>query len=396
MSLAGGRELVAIPGPSVIPDRVLNAMHRAMPDIYGDDLLAVSDEIYAELPRVALASPDTKVFVAISNGHGAWEMAISNTLSRGDTVLVLESGRFAVTWGEMAAFNGVKTEVLHAPDRCPVDAAAVEARLRADLNREIKAIFMVCADTASSVVNDVPAVRRALDAADHPALLMVDCIASMGAEEFRMADWGVDLALAASQKALMVPPGLGFVWAGPRALAAHATADMRTGYFDWTARMLEGAHYLRYCGTMPVAHLYGLREALAMIREEGLEHVWARHAALAGAVRAAVSAWATPDGFELNVLDPRGRSNAVTTILTGSIDAVRLSEICRSGAGLTLGTGIGDFVGRAFRIGHMGHVNPPMILGALGTIEAALAAMDAPIGSSGVAAAAAHLGPLLR
>ncbi len=396
MSLAGGRELVAIPGPSVIPDRVLAAMHRAMPDIYGDDLLEVSDEIYAALPRVAGMPADGRVFVTISNGHGAWEMAISNTLSRGDEVLVLESGRFAVTWGEMAAFSGVKTEVLHAPDRCPVDPAAVQSRLQADVTHQIKAIFMVYTDTASSVMNDIVAVRRAVDAAGHPALLMVDCIASMGSEKFLMAEWGVDLALAASQKALMVPPGLGFVWAGPRALAAHATADLRTGYFDWSARTLAGAHYLRYCGTMPVSHLYGLREALIMISEEGLENVWARHAVLAGAVRAAVGAWATPGGIELNVLDPAGRSNAVTTILTGSIDATRLSDICRVQAGLTLGAGIGDFMGKAFRIGHMGHVNPPMILGALGTVEAALLTMGAPLGGSGVAAAAAHIGAHLR
>jgi len=395
MSLAGGREHVAIPGPSVIPDRVLAAMHRSMPDIYGDELLAVSDEIYVELPRIA-GMHDGRVFVTISNGHGAWEMAISNTLSRGDKVLVLESGRFAVTWGEMAAFSGVKTEVLHAPERRPVDPLAVEARLRADITREIKAIFVVYTDTASSVMNDIPAIRRAIDAAVHPALLMVDCIASMGAERYEMDAWGVDLTLAASQKALMVPPGLGFVWAGPRALAAHRHADLRTGYFDWTARTLDGPHYLRYGGTMPVAHLYGLREALTMIRTEGLANVWARHAALADAVRVAVEAWATPGGIELNVVDPSARSNAVTTVLTGSIDATRLSEMCVAQAGLTLGTGIGDLAGRAFRIGHMGHINPPMILGALGTIEAALIAMEAPIGSSGIAAATRSIARALR
>ena len=390
VSLSGGRDVVAIPGPSIIPDRVLAAMHRAMPNIYEGDLIAVSDGVLAELPGVART--DGRVFVAVSNGHGAWEMALSNTLSRGDKVLVLESGRFAVAWGDMAAFSGVKPEVLFAPDRRPVDPDAVEARLREDTDRELKAILVVQVDTSSSVLNDIAAIRRAIDAADHPALLMVDAIASLGCHRFEMDAWGVDVTVGASQKGLMVPPGLGFVWAGPRALEAHRHAGLRTGYWDWTARSESGAHYLRYCGTPPVGHLYGLREALAIIREEGLDAIWERHAVLADAVRAAVEAWATAGGLELNVVDPASRSNAVTTILTNSIDAEALRGVCQAQAGLTLGVALGEFQGRAFRIGHMGHLNPPSVLGTLGTIEAGLAAIGAPTGGSGVAAAAASIG----
>jgi alanine-glyoxylate transaminase / serine-glyoxylate transaminase / serine-pyruvate transaminase len=389
VSLSGGRDVVAIPGPSIIPDRVLSAMHRAMPNIYEGDLIDVSNAVFEELP--AIARTEGRVFVTVSNGHGAWEMAISNTLSRGDKVLVLESGRFAVAWGDMAALSGVKPEVLFAPDRRPVDPVAVEARLREDTGRELKAVLVVQVDTGSSVLNDVAAIRRAMDAADHPALLMVDCIASLGCHRFEMDAWGVDVTVAASQKGLMVPPGLGFVWAGRRALAAHQHAGLRTGYWDWTARSQAGAHYLRYCGTPPVGHLYGLREALAMIGEEGLESIWERHAVLAAAVRAAVDTWSTPGGLELNILDPSGRSNAVTTVLTNDIDPDALRALCEDGAGLTLGVALGEFQGRAFRVGHMGHLNPPAILGTLGTVEAALSALGAPTGGSGVAAAAASI-----
>jgi alanine-glyoxylate transaminase/serine-glyoxylate transaminase/serine-pyruvate transaminase len=331
------------------------------------------------------------VFVSVSNGHGAWEMAITNTLSRGEKVLVLESGRFAVSWGELAGMVGVEMEVLAGPDRGPVDPRAVEARLRADTGHEFAAVLVAQTDTATAVVNDIEAIRAAIDAADHPALFAVDCIASMGCERFEMDAWGVDIAVAGSQKGLMVPPGLGFVWANDKALAAHHNADLRTGYWDWTARSDLDTHYLRYCGTPPVTHLYGLRESLDMLFEEGMEAVWQRHEVLAGAVRAAVEAWSTPGGLELNITEPRARSNAVTTIRTGSIDADEIREVCEERAGLTLGVGIGGLDENAFRIGHMGHLNPPMILGTLGTIEAALIAIDAPMGSSGVAAAASHI-----
>jgi alanine-glyoxylate transaminase/serine-glyoxylate transaminase/serine-pyruvate transaminase len=248
---------------------------------------------------------------------------------------------------------------------------------------------MVQTDTASSARNDVAAVRRALDAADHPALLMVDCIASLGCEPYEMDAWGVDVTLAASQKGLMTPPGLGFVWAGPRALAAHRTADMRTRYWDWTFRLQEGPQYLRFCGTAPISHIFGFREALRMIDEEGLEARWRRHAALASAVRAAVDTWSAPDGLSLFVRDPAHRGDSVTTIATGTVDSGRLSDLARDGGGVTLGVGLQHLAGRAFRIAHMGHVSAASILGVLGVVEAALMAMEAPISGSGVAAAAA-------
>ena len=390
MSLRFGRPLVAIPGPSVVPDRVLAAMHRPMPNIYEGALVELSDSILGEMPGIArTAGP---AFIAIANGHGAWEMALTNCLSRGDRVLVLESGRFAVSWGEMASVLGLEVETLNAPPRRAVDPAAVEERLRADRAHRIKAILVVQIDTASSVWNDIAAIRRAIDAAGHPALYMVDCIASLGCVPYEMDDWGVDVTVGGSQKGLMVPPGLGFTWAGERALMAHEKADLRTAYWDWSKRMGGGPHYWRYCGTPPVTHLYGLREALDMLAEEGMENVWARHRVFGEAVRAAVAAWASEGGIEFNVAEPGERSDSVTTVLTGGIDSQRLRAIAEGEAGLTLGIGLGDWEARAFRIGHMGHMNPPMVLGALGTIEAALAAMGAPVGGSGVAAAAARVG----
>jgi alanine-glyoxylate transaminase / serine-glyoxylate transaminase / serine-pyruvate transaminase len=395
-SLAGGRAHVAIPGPSVIPDRVLAAMARPMPDIYSGELVQASDDVFDRLPGIARTTT-ARPFVTISNGHGTWEMAISNTLSKGDKVLVAQSGYFSMVWGRMAEFNGIDVEILPEPsDRAAADPAALEARLRLDIDRTIKAVFISHVDTATSVLNDIAAMRRVIDAADHPALLMVDCIASMGCDRFEMDAWGVDLALAASQKGLMTPPGMGFVWAGPRALAAHATAGLRTGYWDWTARAQDGPHYLRYCGTPPVSHLFALREALTMIGDETIEGVWHRHQVLADAVRAAVEAWSTADGLSLNIVNAADRSNAVTTVLAGSIDSERLRETCRAQAGLTLGVGIGALDGRAFRFGHMGYINAPMTLGMIGTAEAALVSMNAPLGGSGVAAAAAVVGEAMR
>lgn len=389
MSLNHGIPSLAIPGPSVMPPRVLAAMSNQMPNIYEGGLVDISNDILARLPAIARTTGHP--FMVISNGHGAWLMAIANTLSRGDKILVLESGRFAIGWGEMGVMSGVEMEILPGTMTDPIDPTALEARLAADTDHEIQAILCVQTDTATSVRNDIGALRSAIDAAGHPALFMVDCIASMGCEPFEMDEWGVDVTVAASQKGMMVPPGLGFCWANDKALGRYEHADLHNTYVDWKARLEADAHYELYAGTPPISHLYALKEALDIIDEEGgIEAVWDRHAILAGAVRAAVEAWAHPDGFSFNITDPASRSNAVTTILTGSIDADHLRDVCEREAGLTLGLGIGG-LGNAFRIGHMGHLNPPALLGTLATIEAALVAMSAPMGGSGVAAAAAEI-----
>lgn len=391
-SLKYGRQMAAIPGPSIMPERVLAAFAQPMPDLYEGPLVEEQAWVREQLPGIAMT--EGECFIVIGNGHAAWQMATSNTLAAGDKVLVAEAGRFATVWGTYTAVSGIEVEVLPGTDHDAVDPAALEARLAEDTGHEITAVLVAHVDTASSVRNDIPALRKAMDAAAHPALLMVDCIASMGCEEFRMDEWGVDIALAGCQKGLMVPPGISFVWAGERALAAHDRADQRVGYFDWDARLDRSNMYSYYAGTPPIAHIRGLREALLLIEEEGgIEAVWRRHEILASGVKAAVNAWATPGGLDFCIGEPEHRSNCVTTVLTGSVDAPALRTRCEEQAGLILGLGIAGIPG--FRLAHMGHLNPPMILGAIGTIEAMLHAMDAPMGGSGVAAAAAALGPFL-
>ncbi len=385
MSLAHGREFLAIPGPSVAPDAVLQAMNRPAVNIYEGELEEITDSLLRDLKPVARTQ--ARPFIYIANGHGAWEAALSNTLSRANRVLVLESGRFAVGWGEMAAQLGVSVEVLRAEPRRAVDPNAVEARLRADTAHEIAAILVVQVDTASSVSNDIPAIRAAIDAAGHPALFMVDVIASQGCMAYEMDGWGVDVTVGGAQKGLMTPPGLAFCWANDKAMQAHARADLRTQYWDWSMR-LEAPHYRKYCGTPPVHLLFALRKALDLLAAEGLEAAWARHAVLARAVRAAVDVWASDGPLEFNVVEPSERADSVTAILTGGADAEALRAFCHRELGVVLGLGLGEFAGRSFRIGHMGWLNPPMVLGALGATEIALEACGVAHGAGALEAAA--------
>ena len=394
MTLKNGREFLAIPGPTTVPDEVLAAMHRPAIDVYGEELIDVTTTCLAGLARVFRT--EGAVYVYPANGHGGWEAALTNCFSRGDRVLVLSSGMFAPAWGEMAEVLGVEVETLSAPPRRAIDAPALFERLRADREGRLKAVLAVQVDTAAGVVNDVPAIVRAVKAADHPALVMIDVIASLGCMPFEMDAWGVDVAVAGSQKGLMTPPGLAFIAASERARAAHRHADLVTHYWDWTAR--EGPdHYQKYCGTAPEHMMFGLRRALEMLLEEGLENVFRRHALLADATRAAVARWAEGGAIEFNVTEPSERADSLTTLRFNGHDPRALTAFCREQCGVVLGYGIGQgMAGRAIRIAHMGHVNAPMILGTLGVVETGLAALGIPCGSrSGVAAAAAHLAQAL-
>jgi alanine-glyoxylate transaminase/serine-glyoxylate transaminase/serine-pyruvate transaminase len=386
--LARGREFLSIPGPTNVPEVVLQAMHRPAVDIYADDLLETTGQCLQDLKAVFRTDGSTYMYIA--NGHGAWEAALTNTLSRGDRVLVLESGRFAKGWGEQGDMLGLRVEALAGDWRRAVDPAAVEARLKADTTHDIKAILVVQIDTASGVVNDIPAIRSAIDAARHPALFMVDGIASIGCMHFEMDQWGVDVAITCSQKGLMMTPGLSFVAAGPKANAAHRAADLRTAYWDWTARDLP-ENYRKFCGTPPEHMLFGLRTALGLLFEEGLENAWARHIGLAAAVQAAVEVWAKDGALAFNIVNQAERSAAVTTILTPGFDPRQLRDFARENLGVILGSGIGELTGRAFRIAHMGYTNAPMVLGTLGATEVALRALGLSHGEGGVQAAAAAL-----
>jgi alanine-glyoxylate transaminase/serine-glyoxylate transaminase/serine-pyruvate transaminase len=390
MAVRAGREFLAIPGPTNMPDEVLRAMHRPALDIYSDQMLQLTESLLRDLSRVFATRGQS--YIHIANGHGAWEAVISNVLSRGDKILVLESGRFAVGWGNTAAAMGVDVEVLRGDWRRAVRPDEVEARLRQDKEHKIKAIMVVQVDTASSVVNDIEAIGKAIKAAGHPALYMVDTVASLGCMPFQMDEWGIDVAMSGSQKGLMTPPGLGFVAANDRAREVHKKAGLRTPYWDWTER--EGdEHYRKYAGTAPVHLLFALRQAIDMLLEEKLENAFLRHRLLAEAVRRAVSVWAEGQVLGFNVTEAAERSNTVTTVMMSNGHyPVALQRYCKEKCGVVLGTGIGELQGQAFRIAHMGHVNAPMILGTLGVIEVGLQALNIPHGKGGTEAAINWLG----
>ncbi|ADZ72689.1 pyridoxal-phosphate-dependent aminotransferase family protein [Polymorphum gilvum] len=388
MTLRNGKEFLMIPGPTNVPDEVLRAMHRPAVDIYEGPLVRTTDECLDGLRRLFRTAGRPYIYAA--NGHGAWDAALTNTLSRGDTVLVLESGRFAVGWGEAATLAGLDVEVLPGDWRRPVDPAAVERRLKADAAGAIKAILVVQVDTASGALNDIAAIRAAIDAAGHGALLMVDTIASLGCVPFEMDAWGVDLALTGSQKGLMTPPGLSFVAAGERALAAHRTADLRISYMDWTFR--DGPeHYQKYCGTPPEHLLFGFRKAIELIDAEGLANVWRRHALLAEATRRAVAVWAQAGALDFNIVEPSARADSVTVIRFDGADPAPLRAFAREVCGVTVGGTIGALSGQGIRIGHMGHVNAVMLLGTLSALELGLKTLGIPYGAGGVQAAIDHL-----
>ena len=388
MTVANGREFLSIPGPTNVPDAVLAAMQRPAIDIYSGDMLEITRSLHADLSKVFRT--DSRVYIYAANGHGGWEAALSNVLSRGETVLVLESGLFAVGWGDMAKIMGVKVDVLKGDLRRAVSPEAVTQRLEADTDHEIKAILVVQIDTASGVVNDIPAIRRAIDAARHPALLMVDAVASLGCMPFEMDAWGVDVAMSGSQKGLMTPPGLAFVAGNERAHAAHQKADLRTRYWDWTFRDGE-AHYQKYGGTPPEHLLFGLRKALDLLLAEGLDHAARRHALLAEATRQAVDRWAEARALAINATRTAERASSITCVLTPDRNPQPLLDYCRNRCGVVLGVGIGPLSGRAFRIAHMGHVNAPMVIGTLGAVEMGLTALGIPHGAGGVQRAVDYL-----
>jgi alanine-glyoxylate transaminase / serine-glyoxylate transaminase / serine-pyruvate transaminase len=389
MSVRNGRQFMSIPGPTTVPDEVLSAMHRPPIDIRKGELVEITDGLYRDLRKICKTEGLPNIFIA--NGHGAWEAALSNVLCRDDKVLVLESGSFATGWGQGGATIGLDVETLPGSYQKAVDPAAVEARLKEDTSRDIKAILVVQVDTASSVVNDIPAIRKAIDNAKHDALFMVDTIASLGTMPYEMDKWGVDVTVAACQKGLMMSPGLSFTISNDKAKEKHKTANLRTAYWDWTAR--DGAeHYHKYAGTPPVHLLFGLQKAFELLNEEGLDNVILRHRLLAGATRAAVSKWCEGGVLSFNISEPSQRSNSVTTVLVNNETTINnILDYCNEKCGVIVGVGIAGLSGKALRIAHMGHVNAPMMLGTLGAIEMSLRALKIPHGSGGVQAAIDYL-----
>lgn len=390
MTLSHGRPYLAIPGPSVMPDRVLNAMHQPAPNIYEGALVETVKGLIPDLNAVAKSSGKVAIYVA--NGHGAWEAAVANVIRPGEKVLVLSTGRFGAGWAMIFTRLGAQVEIVDFGTCDPVDLARAEAALKADTAQEYKAVIVTHVDTSSSVKNDVAGVRAVLDALGHPALLMVDCIASLAVDRFEMDAWGVDVMVAASQKGLMTPPGLSFVFVNEKAEAAHV--ETASWYWDWKPRLEPEIFYQFFGGTAPTHHLLGLRAALDMIVEEGgVEAVWARHETLAHAAWAAFDAWGQGGPLEMNITDPALRSHAVTALRLDGDNGTRLRQWVEK-AGVTLGIGLGmaepgdPAVHRFFRLGHMGHINAHMLMGVLGIMQAGFDALEIPYGAGGLDAAA--------
>jgi alanine-glyoxylate transaminase / serine-glyoxylate transaminase / serine-pyruvate transaminase len=378
-----GRNFLFVPGPTNVPDRVLRAMHVAMEDHRSSSFPSLTKPLFADLKKI-FKTEAGHVFIYPGSGTGGWEAALSNTLSPGDKVLSARFGQFSHLWIDMAQRIGLDVDVLETEwgDAAPIDRIA--DALAADKGHRIRAVLIVHNETATGVRSDVAAVRKALDAANHPALLFVDGVSAIGAIDFRMDEWKVDCAVVGTQKALMLPPGLGIVCASPKAIAAGEQARLKRVFFDFKDQINQNANgYFPYTPAVPM--LYGLREAVAMLLEEGLENVFARHHRLAEGTRAAVKAW----GLSLCAKSPKSYSDTVSTIMVPStVKAEDIINIAYRRYNLSLGAGLSKLAGKAFRIGHLGDLNELMLLGALAGVEMAM--QDAGISvaaGSGVGAA---------
>jgi alanine-glyoxylate transaminase/serine-glyoxylate transaminase/serine-pyruvate transaminase len=378
------------PGPTNIPDRILRAMDRATMDFTGAEFRAIADECFAGLQRVFKTTAPILGYAA--TGHGAWEAALVNLFSPGDKVLIVESGYFSLNWGLRAEAFGLEDDTLPNDWRRTADPAKLESRLREDKGHEIKAVLAVHNETSTGVAHPIAAMRKAIDAAGHPALFCVDTISSLGSFDFRMDEWGVDVTVVGSQKGLMLPTGMAFTGVSAKAMAATAVAKLPRVYWDWRRLLGQSPQQGYWNGTVPVHFFYGLREALALLEDEGLDNVFARHHRLAEAARRAVRTWRQNDGPEVFSIDPHGQSNSVTAVLLpDGHDADVLRQICLDKFNVSLGGGLGPLKGRLFRIGHLGDVNEAMVLGALASVEISLELAGVPHGRGGVQAAMEYL-----
>jgi alanine-glyoxylate transaminase/serine-glyoxylate transaminase/serine-pyruvate transaminase len=382
---SGGRHFLQIPGPTNVPERVLRAIDAPAIDHRGPDFPALTREILAGLASVFQTAGDVAVFPG--SGTGAWEAALVNTLSPGDRVLMFETGQFAATWHRMARDLGLEAELVPGDWRSGVAAEALEARLRDDSRQQIAAVAVVHNETSTGVTTGIADLGEALRRTGHRALLLVDAISSVGSLEYRHDAWGVDVTVAGCQKGLMLPPGLAFNAISPRARAAAQRARLPKSYWRWEP-VLEANRSGSFPYTPATNLLYGLREALRMLHEEGLPQVFARHARLAEATRRAVAGW----GLELQCRAPHEYSHTVSAVrVPEGHDADALRKLILERYDLSLGTGLGKLAGRVFRIGHMGHLNDLMLAGTLCGVEMGLAAAGVPHAPGGVRAALAHL-----
>ena len=386
-----GRHFFANPGPTNIPEQVLRAMDRGSIDFMEADFVEIYEAARAGLKR--LLYTEGELFFYAATGHGAWEATMVNLFSPGERVLVIGGGYFSGAWAALARGFDIEAEVLNVDWRQGLRIPALAERLAADAGHEIKAVCVVHNETSTGVALPLPEIRAALDAAGHPALLLADTISSLGCAEFRMDPWGIDAVVGGSQKGLMLPTGLAFTAVGPRALAAHREARLPRFYFDWTAML--GRSFRSFTGSVPIVPFYGLAEAIRLIEQEGHAALWARHHRLAAAARAAVRAWGAGNrGPELYCLDPARFSDSVTTVLMPEgVDADAFRALALARFNVSTGGGLAKLSGKVFRIGHMGDLNEPMLLGTLAAVELALGLAGVPHGKGGVTAAIESLMP---
>ncbi len=395
MSVARGWQYFMHPGPTNIPQRVLQAMARPAIDFTGSEFVALRDTCLEKLKQV-LKTERAVVVAYAASGNGAWEASIANLFSPGDRVLVCESGYFSRNWAATAAAFGLEVESLPTPERNAVDPDALAERLAQDRAQAIKAVMLVHNETSTGIRHPVAEARAAIDRVGHPALYLVDTISSLASYDFRMDEWKVDLVIGGAQKGLMLPPGMSFTAANDKAWAAAQAARNPRRYFDWR-NMVKDGRQAAFVGTAPMHFFYGLEAALAMLEEEGLENVFARHRRLAEATRACVDAWAVGGGPEVFAQQRAFASDSLTAVLMPQgQDADRVREIAETRYGVALGRGLAMLQGRVFRIGHMGDLNEPMLLGALAGIELALRDAGVSFGRGGLEAAQAALGALAR
>jgi alanine-glyoxylate transaminase/serine-glyoxylate transaminase/serine-pyruvate transaminase len=381
MSARSGRHFLQIPGPSNVPDRVLRALAQPTIDHRGPEFQALGQAVLAGIrPIFGTSGP---VVIYPGSGTGAWEAALVNTLSPGDRVLMFETGHFATLWRDVAVRFGLQVDFVPGDWRTGVDPGVVERTLAQDTGHAIRAVAVVHSETSTGVISRLPEIRKAIDAARHPALFLVDAVSSLGCVEYRHDEWGVDVAICSSQKGLMLPPGLCFNALSQKAIAASKAARLPRSYWDWQPMLRDNAGgFFTY--TPSTNLLYGLREALAIIEAQGLQAVLARHARLAAATRAAVGGW----GLELVATNPREYSACTTAVLMpAGHDADVLRKLVLERFDLSLGTGLGKHKGKVFRIGHLGDFNDLMLAGTLSGVEMGLSLTGVPFKKGGVAAA---------
>jgi alanine-glyoxylate transaminase/serine-glyoxylate transaminase/serine-pyruvate transaminase len=386
MTRAAGRHFLQIPGPTNVPDRVLRAIDMPTMDHRGPDFAPLGKAVLEGMKRVFQTRSHVVIYPA--SGTGAWEAALANTLSPGDTVLMYETGHFATLWQKMALKLGLRPEFIAGDWRTGADPQAIEKRLREDAAKSIKAVCVVHNETSTGVVSRIAEARKAIDAAKHPALLMVDTISSLASLDYRHDEWGVDVTVGGSQKGLMLPPGLSFNAVSAKALAASKDAKLPRSFWDWGEMIAANKDgYFPY--TPATNLLYGLREALTMLLdEEGMENVFARHQRHGEATRRAVRAW----GLEVLAKNPAEYSGSLTAVLMpAGHDADRLRKVILENFDMSLGTGLSKLAGKVFRIGHLGDFNDLTLVGTLAGCEMGLQLAGVPVKKEGVQAAMDYL-----